>query len=433
MSYQFTGRQRNKTYPMDQTDLILRLGLSTAVGFLIGLERGWRERDEEEGHRTAGLRTFTLIGLMGGIFGALSTGGNFVLLAAGFITLGAAVGAFMWREGQQKDDLSATSLVAAMLTFVLGAYAILGNLQVAAGAGVATVILLANKEFLHEWLTRISWPELRSGLLLAAMTFVLLPLLPDRTIDPWNVLNPHALWLMTILIAAVSFGGYAVVKVAGPKAGLILAALMGGMFASTAVTLSLARIARDNAGHVRLLAGGILASGCVMFLRVLVVTGLINPQLALATAPVLLVAAAAMGILAFVFVSARNDAEIKDHQELSLKNPFDILEVLRFGALLAVITLAVGLARAQDGDSSVVAVAAISGLADVDAVTLSVARFGEVSSAAVNAILAAVAVNTFAKGAYAWLIGGTRLGLLTVGGPALALLAAAAAWLRFQV
>ena len=145
-----------------------------------------------------------------------------LFLAAGFVTIGATVGAFMWREGQQKDDLSVTSLVAAMLTYVLGAFAVLGNLQVAAGAGVATVILLANKEILHEWLTRISWPELRSGLLLAAMTFMLLPLLPDRAIDPWNVLNPHAIWLMTILIAAVSFGGYAVVKLAGPRAGLML-------------------------------------------------------------------------------------------------------------------------------------------------------------------------------------------------------------------
>ncbi len=418
---------------MDQTDLILRLGLSTAVGFLIGLERGWRERDEEEGHRTAGLRTFTLIGLMGGIFGALSLGGNFVLLAAGFATVGVAVGAFMWREGQQKNDLSVTSLVAAMLTYLLGAYAVLGDLQVAAGAGVATVILLANKEFLHEWLTRISWPELRSGLLLAAMTFMLLPLLPDRTIDPWNAINPHALWLMTILIAAVSFGGYAVVKLVGPRVGLILAALLGGMFASTAVTLSLARLARGNAGHVRLLAGGILAAGGVMFLRVLVVTALFNPRLSLAIAPVLLFAAAAMGILALVFVSVRNDTEVKGNQEFSLRNPFDILEVLRFGALLAVVTLAVGLARTQPGDSSILAVAAISGLADVDAITLSVARFGEVSSAAINAILAAVAVNTFAKGTYAWLIGGARLGLLTIGGSGFALLAATIIWMRFQM
>lgn len=418
---------------MEQTDLVLRLGLSTAVGFLIGLERGWRERDEEEGHRTAGLRTFTLIGLMGGIFGALSPGGNLAFLAAGFVTIGVTVGAFMWREGQQKGDLSVTSLVAAMLTYVLGAFAVLGNLQVAAGAGVATVILLAHKEILHEWLTRISWPELRSGLLLAAMTFMLLPLLPDRAVDPWNALNPHAIWLMTILIAAVSFGGYAAVKLAGPRTGLIFSALLGGMFASTAVTLSLARLAPDNPGHVRLLAGGILAAGCVMLVRVLVVTALVNSQLSLAMAPVLLVAAAAMGILAFVFVSARNGVDVKGIQEFSLKNPFDIFEVLRFGALLAVVMLAVALARTQPGDSSVLAVAAVSGLADVDAITLSVARFGEVSPGAINAILAAVAMNTFAKGAYAWLAGGVRLGLLTTGGSALATLAAMAAWLNFQI
>lgn len=418
---------------MDQTDLVLRLGLSTAVGFLIGLERGWRERDEEEGHRTAGLRTFTLIGLMGGIFGALSPGGNLAFLAAGFVTIGVTVGTFMWREGQQKGDLSVTSLVAAMLTYVLGAFAVLGNLQVAAGAGVATVILLAHKEILHEWLTRISWPELRSGLLLAAMTFMLLPLLPDRAVDPWNALNPHAIWLMTILIAAVSFGGYAAVKLAGPRTGLVLSALLGGMFASTAVTLSLARLAPNNPSHVRLLAGGIIAAGCVMLVRVLVVTALVNSQLSLAMAPVLLVAAAAMGIMAFAFVSARNDADVKGIQEFSLKNPFDIFEVLRFGALLAVVMLAVALARTQPGGSSVLAVAAVSGLADVDAITLSVARFGEVSPGAINAILAAVAVNTFAKGAYAWLAGGARLGLLTIGGSGLAMLAAMAAWLRFQV
>lgn len=418
---------------MDQTDLVLRLGLSTAVGFLIGLERGWRERDEEEGHRTAGLRTFTLIGLMGGIFGALSPGGNLAFLAAGFVTIGVTVGTFMWREGQQKGDLSVTSLVAAMLTYVLGAFAVLGNLQVAAGAGVATVILLAHKEILHEWLTRISWPELRSGLLLAAMTFMLLPLLPDRAVDPWNALNPHAIWLMTILIAAVSFGGYAAVKLAGPRTGLVLSALLGGMFASTAVTLSLARLAPNNPSHVRLLAGGIIAAGCVMLVRVLVVTALVNSQLSLAMAPVLLVAAAAMGIMAFAFVSARNDADVKGIQEFSLKNPFDIFEVLRFGALLAVVMLAVALARTQPGGSSVLAVAAVSGLADVDAITLSVARFGEVYPGAINAILAAVAVNTFAKGAYAWLAGGARLGLLTIGGSGLAMLAAMAAWLRFQV
>lgn len=413
---------------MEQTELISRLGLSLAIGFLVGLERGWRERDAEEGRRTAGLRTFSLVGLMGGIFGALSLDGDRILLAAGFVTLGATLGAFIWREGQIDGNLSATSLVAAMLTFLLGALAVLGDLKIAAGGGVVTVILLAHKEFLHEWLTRISWLELRSGLLLAAMTFMLLPLLPDRTVDPWNVLNPHSLWLMTVLIAAVSFVGYAIVKLAGPRTGLVLAAVLGGIFASTAVTLSLARMARENSDHVRLLTGGILAAGCIMFLRVLAVTALLNPQLSLAVAPVLLVSAVTMGGFAFVFVTSSSNADDSADKKFALKNPFDISEVLRFGALLAIVTLAVTLARNQSGDYGVLAVAAISGLVDVDAITLSVARFGEVSVIAVNAILAAVAMNTLAKGVYAWLVGGMRLGLLTIGSSGLVLIAALLTW-----
>lgn len=418
---------------MEPTELISRLGLSLAIGFLIGLERGWREREAEEGHRTAGLRTFSLIGLMGGIFGALSLDGDRILLAAGFTTIGVTLGAFMWREGQTQDNLSATSLVAAMLTFLLGVFAVLGDLRVAAGAGVATVILLAHKEFLHEWLTRITWIELRSGLLLAAMTFMLLPFLPDRTVDPWNVLNPYSLWLMTVLIAAVSFGGYAIVKLAGPRTGLILSALLGGLFASTAVTLSLARLARENDSHVRLLAGGILAAGSVMFLRVLAVTALLNPQLSLAVAPVLLVSAITMGILALVFVAAGNNTDVNGGKKFALRNPFDIVEVLRFGALLAIVMFAVSLARIRFGDSGVLTVAAISGLVDVDAITLSVARFGEVSAIAVNAILAAVAMNTLAKGVYAWLAGGARLGMFTIGSSGIVFLAAALTWAGFQV
>jgi uncharacterized membrane protein (DUF4010 family) len=295
------------------------------------------------------------------------------------------------------------------------------------------VILLAHKEFLHEWLTRITWIELRSGLLLAAMTFMLLPLLPDRTIDPWNVLNPYSLWLMTVLIAAVSFGGYAIVKLAGPRTGLIFSALLGGLFASTAVTLSLARLAHENDSHVRLLAGGILAAGCVMFLRVLAVTALLNPQLSLAVAPVLLVSAITMGILALVFVAAGNNTDVNGGKKFALNNPFDIAEVLRFGALLAIVMLAVSLARIRFGDSGVLTVAAISGLVDVDAITLSVARFGEVSAIAVNAILAAVAMNTLAKGVYAWLAGGARLGMFTIGSSGFVFLAAALTWAGLQV
>jgi uncharacterized membrane protein (DUF4010 family) len=395
---------------MNTLDLAFRLSLALAIGFVIGLERGWRERDEEEGQRTAGLRTFSLIGLLGGVLGALSTGGDRSLLAASFAILGAVLGAFLWREGQKHEDLSATTFVAALVTFALGAFAVLGDTTIAAGAAVATLLLLANKQALHGWLASITWPELRSGLLLAAMTFIALPLLPDRAIDPWQAINPHEIWLMTILIAAVSFAGYAAVKIAGPQRGLVLAATLGGLVASTAVTLSLARLARASAAHVPMLTGAILAAGAVMLLRVLAVVALLNAPLASALAPVLLAAAIASGLFAALLVGGRAQQAAGQASDLMMRNPFEIGEVLRFGGLLAVVMAAVALARHAYGDGGLFGVAALSGLADVDALTLSAARLEVPLTVAADAILIAIAVNTLAKTAYASYAGGPRIG-----------------------
>jgi uncharacterized membrane protein (DUF4010 family) len=394
---------------MDLFDLATRLGL--ALGFVIGLERGWKERDEGEGHRTAGIRTFSLIGLLGGIFGILSLGGDRILIAAGFVLTGAVLAVFMWREGERQGDYSATTLIAALLTFMLGALAVLGDMAIAAGAGVAAVGLLAYKRQLHGFLARVTWAELRSGLLLAAMTFIALPLLPDRALDPWGALNPHELWLVTILIAAVSFLGYVAVKLVGPSRGLVLAAAVGGLVSSTVVTLTLAKLARDNAARVPLLTGSILASGGVMLVRVLVLAGVINLSLALALAVPLVAAALFQGLAAVLLIGRDGKGGAKP-EGLVHKNPFLLSEVLRFGAILAAVMLAAGIAQSVYGDSGLMAVAAISGLADVDAVTLSVAGMGPASRAGVAAVLIAIGVNNIAKSAYAWYAGGGRLGLM---------------------
>ena len=396
---------------MDLYELATRLGLALALGFVIGLERGWKEREEGEGHRTAGIRTFSLIGLLGGVFGILSLGGDRILLAAGFVLTGAVLAAFMWREGEREHDYSATTLVAALLTFMLGAVAVLGEMAIAAGAGVATVGLLAYKRQLHGFLARITWTELRSGLLLGAMTFIALPLLPDRALDPWGALNPHELWLITILIAAISFLGYVAVKLIGPSRGLVLAAAVGGLVSSTVVTLTLARLARENVPRVPLLAGAIIASGGVMLLRVLVLAGVLNAALALALAVPLLAAALFQGLAAYLLIG-RDDKDAAGPEGLVHKNPFLLPEVLRFGAVLAAVMLAAGIARSVYGDGGLLAVAAISGLVDVDAVTLSVAGMGAPDAAGVAAVLTAIAVNSVAKSAYAWYAGGGRLGLL---------------------
>lgn len=416
---------------MDRDDLLLRLGMALAIGFLIGLERGWEDRTEKEGQRTAGLRTYTLVALLGGIFGALTKDQNFLLLASGFVIVSGALAACLWREGVSEDDFSATSLVAVMLTFMLGAFAVLGDPAVAAAAGVAAAVLLATKVQLHGWLARITWPEFRAGLLLLAMTFIALPLLPRRAIDPYGAVNPYELWLMTILIAAVSFAGYAAIRIAGPERGTVMAAGAGGIVASTAVTLTLARLARDNPARIRLLSGSVILSGAVMMLRVLVVVAIINLAFAKSLAPPLLAAAVAMLLLAFWLIRSGPEGKKKaSASDIKLKNPFDLIEVLRFGLILTAVMLLAVAARHFFGEAGLIGLAAISGLANVDAITLSMAKTAgtDATSGPALAILTAVGVNTLAKTGYAAYIGGARLGLIVAAGAVLGFAAAAAAY-----
>ena len=413
---------------MDLSELATRLCLALALGFVIGLERGWKERDEGEGHRAAGLRTFSLIGLLGGVFGILSLGGDRILLAAGFVTTGAVMAAFIWRESQREGDYSATTLVAALVTFMLGALAVLGDMTITAGAGVVTVGLLAYKRQLHGFLARLTWDELRSGLLLAAMTFIALPLLPDRALDPWGAINPHELWLITILIAAVSFAGYVAVKLAGPSRGLVLAAALGGLISSTVVTLTLAGLARVNTARLGLITGSIMASGAVMMARVLVLAGVINLSLAAALALPLLAAGLFQGAAAFLLIGRDGKNGEAAAEGLIHKNPFQLSEVLRFGGILATVMLAAGIAQSVWGSGGLMAVAAISGLADVDAMTLSVANMGPATTAGVGAVLLTIGVNNAAKSLYGWAAGGTKLGLMLLTLNMAAMAVAVAAW-----
>ena len=205
---------------------------------------------------------------------------------------------FRWRETEREGAYGATTLIASFLTFALGAYAVLGDMVAAAAAAVATAGLLAAKGWLHSWIKALSWEELRATLTLLAMTFVALPVLPDRGFGPYGALNPYQLWLMTIVIAGVAFGGYVAVKVAGGRYGALIAGVSGGLVSSTATTLDLARKAKAGFGKPQHLLAGALAASATMFVRVGVVVALFGPHLLprlaapLAAAAVVLVAAA---------------------------------------------------------------------------------------------------------------------------------------------
>jgi uncharacterized membrane protein (DUF4010 family) len=421
-------------YEMGPAELIRRLAYALAIGLLIGLERGWGARDEQEGERTAGVRTHGLAALLGGVWGAVALAfardSGAVALGLSFVLFAAAMAVFRFRETEHDKTFGATSVVAMMLAYALGAYAVVGDEVAAAAGAVATTALLAAKGLLHEWVQKLTFEELRSGLVLLVMSFILLPVLPDRAIDRWGAVNPHELWLMTVLIAAVSFSGYVAVKIVGYRRGIAVAGLAGGLASSTATTAAMARLANETPGNAGVLAAGAIFANAVMGPRVLAVLSVVNPEFGLRLAAPL-IGVGLVYLFAGAFLMWRGDGAGEENRDpAATANPLDLPAVLKFGALLAAVMALSKILTGFAGSSGAYALALLSGLADVDAISLSMARHGaqEIgANAAALAVLLAVLSNTAAKVGMAWVMGGAAMGMRLAAASVLALGAGLAA------
>ncbi len=414
---------------MDPETLIRRLGVALAIGLLVGAERHWRERDEAAGSRTMGVRTFALIGLSGGVMAALGglmdATGAAVMVAGGLGALVATVLPFALREAAAAKSFSATTTVAAGITYALGALAVSGQAEAAGAAAVAMTAVLAARESLHEFMSRITWAELRSAIVLLSMTLLALPLVPDAPIAWLAGVNPHKVWMLAVLLAGISYLGYLAVRVLGAGKGLLLAGAAGGLVSSTAVTLSHA-IAAAKGGAPGVLAAGALVAGSVSCLRTAALALIVAPGTGRLLAPAL-VAAAAVHALAALLAARRQDT--RKEAAAGPANPFELWSVLRMAALLAGVGVVAKLAAERLGDAAVVAVAALTGLADVDAITLSVPLLAPTSitaAVAAQAVAAAVGTNILAKTAYAIALGGVRYAVPFALGSLAALAAGAA-------
>lgn len=409
-------------------DLLQRLALSLAIGLLVGLERGWKERAQPDGSRAAGFRTYGLIGLLGGIWGALSISMGGLMLGIAGLGFMAVFAFFEWNDNKASGSHSATGLVAAALVFVLGAYAVLGDKLVAGAVAVTATILLAEREIMHGFLKKLKWVELRAALLLLAMTVVLLPALPNRTLDPWDALNPFQLWLLMILIASVAYGGYIAVRVAGARNGLLFAGAAGGLVSSTTVTLTFARMARaEKSGHDELRAG-IAIAWAVSLVRMGILGMLVAPMLIPHLAPPLGIAALIVSLIA-VQTFLRGNKQTSDGQALTLRNPYELSTVFGVGAFLAVIMLAAKLFSDSVHSSALIALVAVSGLFDVDPITLSLAQMssGPISlDYAAMLILLAGGTNLIAKSFLLVSLGGIRFSLPLLAAAAVSALCAGA-------
>jgi uncharacterized membrane protein (DUF4010 family) len=409
---------------MNELEILQRAGLAVAIGLLIGIERGWQERQAKDGARVAGIRTFTLIGGLGGICGLLPGTITLGLCLAGFAI---PFGLFEWRRAREMESFSATDFIAGLLTFALGAYAAQGSMTIAAAGGVVVAGILAERRVMHSFLNQLKWTELRAALVLLTMTVVLLPALPNRTVDPWNALNPHQIWLMTVLVGAVSYAGYIAVRIAGERRGLLFAAIAGGIATSTTVTWTFARLVKRNPAALPEVMAAILAAWIVSLLRMTGIAVVIAPSLLVPlSAPV----GAASILLLIPAALAYRAAGKAGAQGLTLQDPLELPLMLRFTGLLAAIML---LSKFfSSGQAGLFALGGASGLLDVDPITLSMARLagtGIAPSVAVSTILIAATANGLAKSVLALTFGGPRLGIALSGLALLAFGAGATAYL----
>ncbi len=409
-------------------DLFQRLAMALGIGFLIGVERGWRHRDAPDGTRAAGLRTHAVIGLLGGITGALLPEIGPVGFAALTLAFAAAFIVFKYRESLKDGDISVTGTIAGLLVFALGVYAMVGELWVAAAVGVTLVGLLAFKEGLHAWLDKVTWKELRSALLIFAATAIALPLLPNRTVDLWNAINPRELWLLTIFIAGASFAGYVAVRVLGRDVGFLAGAAVGSLVSSTVVTAELGHRVRTKEASATIGAAGAMLAAAVSVSRVILLVAVTGAAIAPEAGPALAAAALVFTLAAFAVRLFEREENAGDGAE-SLKSPLDLVSVAQFAVLLSAIIIIGRLVSRAYGEAGLLPFAATAGLADVDAVTLaagSLVRGGLEPTMGAHAVMIAVLMNTLAKGVIALVTGGWRYAGL-YGAAALAAAAAAAA------
>lgn len=394
---------------ISDTHSIGLLAIALSLGLLIGVERGWKYRDLKEGSRIAGLRTYGLISLLGAVSAMLAQSLGGYLLGIFFIALAIALTA-SYVVNRSKKNISLTSLISALLAFCYGAMVMVGFAVEASAMAVVTTLLLSLKGELHRWLWLLEKKELWAALELLIISVVVLPILPDEDMGPWQALNPYEIWWMVVLISSISFVGYFAMKIAGAKKGIMLTAFFAGFVSSTALTLQFSRMAKQAPQASPLLAAGVLFACGTMYPRILLVASVINPELLPLLAPSALLMAAVVYLPALWFWYQGYQSVPEDMKHPS--SPISLLSALGFGVLLAAILLLSSALQATLGETGILLLSAASGIADVDPINLSLSgmsREGLAKETAVLGIVIAATVNTLLKAGMSGTLGGRAL------------------------
>jgi uncharacterized membrane protein (DUF4010 family) len=373
------------------------------IGMLVGIEREKRKTSSDP-VVIGGIRTFMLLAEAGAISAWLAThvGSAWIFVGGLVAVTGLVVAGYLANAREHPESLGLTTEAAAIAVYLLGGATLFGHPEVAVGLAITTSALLAFKEPIHGLVEKIGSEDLYAGLKLLIASFIALPLLPNEALDPWGALNPYQLWLLVILISSLSLVGYIAVRWLGQGRGTAVTAVAGGLVSSTAVTLAFARRSREQPRGGALLAGGIVLAWVVMFARVLVEVAVVNRELLLPLAIPLAAMGAAAALAALWLLRGGSRATGPQAAgEVSLRNPFSLRSAIRFALVFAAVLLVVALMQTYFPGRGLYAVAALAGLTDVDAITLSMAscvRKGEcVAQTGVVSIIIAALSNTLLK------------------------------------
>lgn len=385
----------------DATDiqLLIKMGLILLLGFLVGLERGWSFQKKREGERTAGIRTFTLIALSGGLWGILYEHVGELVLGIALLGFTLIIMTGYVQHARKTGKLGLTTEIAAFLTFSVGIAVIMEYIILSVSITIVMVLMLSIKPKLHKWVKTIEPNELYSGILFLIISAILLPLLPNRGLGPWNVLNPFQLWGMVVLIAGISYVGYFSMKYMGKEKGILFTSFTGSLVSSLAVTVTLGRFSR-KVKSTDVLVVGILIATFTALGRVLLLALLLNPSLIRILGPSV-TAMAFVALIAAIYMSKTSEAD-KSSSRFEVRNPLQLSTAIQFGIVLAAIMLLSEISRQWFGDTGIYGLSLISGMADIDSITLALLDMGGESltpTIAANGIILAAMSNTLIKGA----------------------------------
>jgi len=416
--------------------IVARLAVAALAGLAVGLEREWSGHAIGPTPRFAGLRTFFLLGTLGGGAGWLASSESVGALAIGVALLIAAaalvVSAYFLTARPGGQAVEATTEVGALSVLALGTLAGFGYLVVASGAAAVIVLALSEKKRLRAAVSRIGEAELRAALQFAVLALVILPLLPNESYGPLGGIQPRALWTVVLVFTGLNFVGYLARKAVGPARGYGITGLLGGLVSSTAVTFQFARMSKDDRALGSGLAIGVIGASTVLLPRVALVSAVLNHRVALALIPFLLPAFIVGAAITTIAVWRESD-KAKSKNEETLESPLKLWSAIRMALAFQLSLMAISLVRDTLGARGVIASAALLGLTDMDALTLSMNRLGtteELIVLAARAIAVGVLANSVLKTVLVLTLGtGIFRRLAAIGIAALLLVGAVSLWL----